>query len=200
MIRAITFDLDGVYFTEDSFLNFKNSLPSTIDQSKLIFLSKSESMMDFKRGELTEDQFWNLARQELNINLSNQQIFDLIYSSYQVNRNVVDTVKKLRTLGIKTCICTNNFPTRINACNQKFNFLSDFDVHVFSYQVGAIKPDPKIFQALIDQSGCLPSEIVFADDKQENVDSAKSLGINAFLYTGFDNFVSELKTLGVDLK
>jgi|GEM_PF-3480744 len=47
MIKAITFDLDGVYFTESSFLNFKNSLPLTVDQSKLVFLSKSDSMMAF---------------------------------------------------------------------------------------------------------------------------------------------------------
>jgi putative hydrolase of the HAD superfamily len=101
-------------------------------------------------------------------------------------------------MGIKTCICTNNFPTRINALNQKFNFLSDFDIHVFSYEIGAIKPDSKIFQTLIDRSGCLPQEIVFADDKQGNVDAALSLGINAFLYTDFENFVSELKNLGVN--
>ena len=83
MIKAITFDLDGVYFTENSFLNFKNSLPSAVDQSKLIFLSKSDSMMAFKRGELSEDQFWDLTRHELNINLSNQQIFDLIKNAYK---------------------------------------------------------------------------------------------------------------------
>lgn len=197
MIKAITFDLDGVYFTENSFLNFKNSLPSAVDQSKLIFLSKSDSMMAFKRGELSEDQFWDLTRHELNINLSNQQIFDLIKNAYQVNQGVVDMVKKVRSLGLKTCICTNNFPTRINALNSKFNFLSNFDVQVFSYQVGATKPDPKIFQALISHSGCLPGEIAFADDKLDNVNSALSLGINAFLFTGLDTFVSELKRQGV---
>jgi len=197
MIKAVTFDLDGVYFTESSFANFKNSLPLTVDQSKLIFLSKSDSMMSFKRGELSEDDFWDLARQELGLNLSNLQIFDLIKNAYQVNQNVVDTVKKVRGLGIKTCICTNNFPTRINALNSKFNFLSNFDTQVFSYQVGALKPDPKIFQALIDQSSCLPGEIAFADDKEDNVKSALSVGINAFLFTGFSTFVSELKGLGV---
>ena len=106
-------------------------------------------------------------------------------------------VKKVRSLGLKTCICTNNFPTRINALNSKFNFLSNFDVQVFSYQVGATKPDPKIFQALISHSGCLPGEIAFADDKLDNVNSALSLGINAFLFTGLDTFVSELKRQGV---
>lgn len=195
MIKAITFDLDGVYFTEDSFKNFKNSLPSSVDQSKLDFLSKSESMMAFKRGELTEDQFWSLARTELSINLSNQQIFDLIYNAYEVNQNVVDYVKKVRSEGVKTCICTNNFPTHINALNKKFNFLSDFDIQVFSYEVGAVKPDSKIFQTLIDKSGVKPEEIFYADDKEANVDAARSLGINAIVFTNFEDFVSSLTSL-----
>jgi len=116
---------------------------------------------------------------------------------YEVNQSVLDTVRKVRKLGLKTCICTNNFPTRINTLNHKFNFLSDFDVQVFSYQVGAVKPDLKIFQALIDQSGCLASEIFYADDKQVNVDSAQSLGINTHIYTDFDNFISHLNRLGI---
>lgn len=191
MIKAITFDLDGVYFAEDSFSRFKNSLPVS-DITKLDFLSKSESMMSFKRGDLTEDQFWNLARQEIGIDLSNQQIFELIYQAYEVNQDVVDYVKKVRSQGIKTCICTNNFPTRINAVDKKFSFLSDFDVQVFSYEVGAVKPDPKIFQTLIDRSGVLPEEIFYADDKEANVAAAKSLGINAIVYTDFQNFVKSL--------
>lgn len=191
MIKAVTFDLDGVYFTADSFSNFKKSLG--IDSFP------DDLMTSFKKGELTEDQFWDSVRQKFNLNLSNQEISMLLADSYQVNQNVIDTVKKVRELGVKTCICTNNFPTRINALNQKFNFLIDFDVQVFSYQVGATKPDPKIFQVLISQSDCLPDEIIFADDKQENVDSAKQLGINAFLYTNFNDFVSTLKKSGLNL-
>lgn len=189
MIKAITFDLDGVYFTADSFAQFKQSLG--------VSSFNDDYLTQFKKGELTEDQFWDLARKELNFNLTNQEIFNLLKNSYQVNQNVVDTVKKVRSLGAKTCICTNNFPTRINALNQKFNFLADFNVVVLSYQIGAVKPDPKIFQTLITRSGCLPSEIFYADDKQTNVDSALSLGINAFVYTGFEDFVNKLKTFGL---
>lgn len=191
MIRAITFDLDGVYFTEDSFLNFKNSLP-VVDSSKLDFLSKSEAMVSFKKGELSENEFWGQARQELNFCLSNQEISDLLANSYQVNPDVVATVKKIRGSGIKTCICTNNFPTRINALQNKFHFLDDFDIKIFSYEIGALKPDPRIFQALIDQSNCQPSEVIYTDDKKANVATAQFLGINAFVYQEFNHFVDKL--------
>ena len=187
MIKAITFDLDGVYFTSDSFSNFKKELG--------VENFNDAYMTQFKQGILTEDQFWDLTRQEFGVTLSNQQITNLLADSYSVNQNVVDYVKQVRSQGIKTCICTNNFPTRINALNQKYNFLSDFDVKVFSYDVGATKPDHKIFQALVDQSGFKPQEIFYADDKQVNVDAAKSLGLNAIVYTNFEDFVNSLTSL-----
>lgn len=189
MIKAVTFDLDGVYFTSESFSNFKKSLG--------VHNFNDDAMAQFKRGEISEDKFWDLTRQEFDIKLSNQEISELLADSYSVNQNVVDVVKKVRNLGIKTCICTNNFPTRINSLDNKFNFLNDFDVQIFSYQVGAMKPDLKIFQSLIEKSEYQPSEIIFADDKQANVDAALSLGINAFLYTNFDAFIKQLQYLGL---
>lgn len=201
MIKAITFDLDGVYFTADSFPRFKRSLPKNVVNSSIVdlVLSSSQQMLAFKKGELSEADYWDYVRHNLGIDLDNSQIFQLLSDSYQVDQLVVDTVKKVRSLGIKTCICTNNFPTRINALDSRFHFLSDFDVKVVSYQIGSIKPDPLIFQSLISKSHCLPEEIVFADDHLVNVTTAKSLGLNAFLYQGFDDFVRNLQRQGVSI-
>lgn len=197
MIKAITFDLDGVYFSEDSFKKFKTIFPKNTTDQNLIdhVLAKSDEMMNFKRGILTEAQYWDFVNQSFGQFLSIGAITRLLMDSYSVNQNVVEYVKKVRSQGIKTCICTNNFPTRINALNKKFNFLSDFDVQVFSYEVGAVKPDLKIFQTLIDKSGVSPQEIRYTDDKEANVEVAKSLGINAEIYINFDKFASSLTSL-----
>ena len=201
MIRAVTFDLDGVYFTEASFQTFKRNLPKTITEQKIVnhVLFKSDQILQFKKGELSENQYWDYVRLSLGCTLTNPQIFQLLAASYEVDSDVVASVKKARSLGLKTCICTNNFPTRINSLNTKFNFLADFDIQVFSYEVGATKPDPKIFQALITQSGCLPQEIFYADDKEPNVLTAQSLGLNAVIYRDFPQFLVALSSLGVNL-
>jgi len=190
MIKAITFDLDGVYFTQDSFKKFKSIFPTNNADPDFVehVLKKSDEMMNFKKGIMTETEYWEYVNKSFGQNLSIDEITNLLMEAYSTNQNVVDYVKKVRSEGIKTCICTNNFPTRINALNKKFNFLTDFDVQVFSYEVGINKPDPKIFQELINNSGVLPSELFYADDNQSCVDSAKSLGINAIFYTNFDDF------------
>ena len=75
--------------------------------------------------------------------------------------------------------------TRTRELNKKFDFFKDFDVRVFSFEVGIAKPDKEIFEELVRQTGCEANEIIYADDNESSYKSALSVGINAFLYTIF---------------
>ena len=57
-----------------------------------------------------------------------------------------------------------------------------FDVIVFSSEVGACKPDLKIFQRALEQLGVPPSETLFIDDREKNVTGANALGIHTIHY------------------
>jgi epoxide hydrolase-like predicted phosphatase len=201
MIKAVTFDLDGVYFTPESYPRFKRALPKTVTDPLIIdlVLSKSSELMRFKRGDLSESEYWDYVRHSLGVSLDNNQIGELLAESYEVDSLVVDTIKRIRSLGIKTCICTNNFPTRIKALDSKFHFLSGFNVKIISYETRSVKPEPAIFQTLIKKAGCLPSELIFADDNITNVTAAKNLGVNAFLYQSFNDFIKNLQNFGVNI-
>ena len=101
----------------------------------------------------------------------------------------------MRNSCLKTCLCSNNFVTRIRELDTKFGFLKDFDVKVFSYEVGIMKPEKGIFEALISQSGVKPEEIVYADDDESKLQGAIDLGINAFVYEGFEKFKEKVNSL-----
>ena len=61
-------------------------------------------------------------------------------------------------------------------------FLQYFDGGIVSYQVGLKKPDRKIYEILIDKYNINPSSAVFYDDKPENIQSAKEVGLNAVVF------------------
>ena len=187
-MKAVTFDLDGVYFTPQSFKNFKANLPKKVmDEYKLNWvLYKSPEMLNFKMGKMEENEYWDFVRKELGVELNNSEIFKLLRDSYEVNPEVKEYVNEVKAKGLKTCICSNNFVTRIRELNSKFDFLKDFDVKVLSYEVGIMKPEKGIFEVLIKQSGVKPEEIVYADDDESKLQGAIDLGINAFVYEGFE--------------
>lgn len=201
MIKAICFDLDGVYFLngKSNFIKALVNLGVTEDEAKQVFLKSDEMNARYKLGKMTDDEYWTWALNQWHLQMSVQEIVDLLIEGYETNPQAVDYVKKVRQAGYKTVICSNNFPARINGLQKRFGFLDDFDAIVLSYEVGFVKPDKGIFEALVKKSGVLPTEIVYSDDDESKMAGAKERGIYTFLYTDFDAFMKHLEGLGVKI-
>lgn len=199
MIKAICFDLDGVYFLngKDNFIKALVSLGVSEDEAKRVFLKSEEMNEVYKKGQMSDDEFWGWADKEWHLNMTPAQYIDILISGYEVNQEAEQYVKEVKKHGYKTVICSNNFPARINGLQERFGFLNDFDTIALSYEVGANKPDKKLYESLIEKSGVEPKEIFYSDDYVPAVTAAKDLGINAFLYTDFDSFIKQLENLGI---
>ncbi len=201
MIEAITFDLDGVYFPngKKNFLNSLAELGVAASEAKRVFLDSPEMNAQYKVGKLNDDQYWSWAVEQWGLDMTPREVVKLLISGYEVDSNVVNTIKRVRQLGYKTLVCSNNFPARVNGLQERFSFLDDFDAAVFSHEVGATKPSNRIFSELIAKAGVEASAIVFADDNSDNVLGAQQVGITAFAYQGFDDFTDRLQRLGLAL-
>lgn len=78
-----------------------------------------------------------------------------------------------------------------------FPVLDAFRYVITSFEAGSRKPDAQIYHKALNALG-LPAENVFyTDDRQELVESASSLGINSFVFTGLPQLIANLKQAGV---
>ena len=201
MIKAVCFDLDGLFFNEHSFRDFKTSISNHMNHSDLIDDVFHGSMMSgFKTNFITEEIYWDYVRQTLEVRLTNEEIFKMLRESYVVNEYVQEYVCKLREAGYATCLCSNNFITRIRELEKEFAFLRLFDTKIFSYEIGVLKPNINIFKALVERCGVNSSEIAYSDDSESNLSGAKELGIHTFLFKSIHQFEHALESLGVDTK
>jgi putative hydrolase of the HAD superfamily len=75
----------------------------------------------------------------------------------------------------------------------QYPLLGHFDDFVLSYEVGALKPDAKIYQEAIQRSGCLPGECFFTDDIAINVEAAREHGIDAVQFLSAGQLQEELR-------
>jgi len=64
-----------------------------------------------------------------------------------------------------------------------------------SYTVHLAKPDPAIYQTLLDRYGLKAEECVFLDDTVRNVEAAQALGIAGIVVTSQEQAKKELETL-----
>lgn len=200
MVKGITFDLDGVYFIngKENFIKSLVELGVSEEETVRVFFRSDRMNKEYKEGRISDQDFWEWAIGEWGINKTVEEVVDLLVRGYEVNQPVKEAVGKIRRNGYKSLICSNNFPARVNGLQRRFGFLDDFDVAVFSYEVGAVKPSEKIFRELVERSGLKPEEIIFADDNPNNLIGAEKVGITTFLYTDFDSYVRSLRGLVVD--
>lgn len=96
-------------------------------------------------------------------------------------------------------LLSNTNEAHIEFIEQRYRVLKYFDEKVLSHEVGALKPDPKIFQAAIALSGKPAERLFFTDDLPQNIDGARRSGINARQFVSESNLIEDLRAFGVDV-
>lgn len=201
-IKAICFDLDGVYFTPRGKSSFQRALTDEYGVPQGIadeFMYRSPEMTQLVRGQMTPETFWSRFRERTGITAPDQELADRWVRDYEVDQNVHATVLRARAQGLQTCVCTNNNEIRLAPLIERFHLRDTFDVIVSSHEVGHTKPSKEIFEALLEKLHVRPEELAYSDDNPDRLHGAQELGIEAFVFDNFDQFIDELKVRGVDL-
>ena len=76
---------------------------------------------------------------------------------------------------------------------ERFDFWHHFDGLVISGREGVKKPDPKIFEVLIERHNLDPARALFIDDVPVNIEAARSCGLQGHHFTGADDLRSHLE-------
>lgn len=67
-----------------------------------------------------------------------------------------------------------------------------FDATALSHEMGLVKPDPAMYQAIAKRLNVEPCECILVDDKKGHVEGAKSIGMQAVIYTTVPQLKVEL--------
>lgn len=91
----------------------------------------------------------------------------------------VDILMDIKRRGYPIYALSNWNDVKFPIAQEVFPFLRLFDGRIVSGDVKLAKPDPLIYQLLLDTYKLNPRECLFIDDRQDNVDAARALGIEA---------------------
>ena len=168
---------------------------------ELVYDSGLETKLEL--GELTGDQFFKLLCESLDRNereYQKQDVLDAISDMFTPIDSMVQVIQRTREhvdrIGVLSNTCAAHWSW---IRRQPWPIAQvDYDVKILSYEVGAMKPDPRIYEAA-EQSARTPAgNILFIDDKQENIDAARKRGWQAEQCLGGDEAAAVIeRCLGV---
>jgi glucose-1-phosphatase len=160
---------------------------------KILF--NEELMKRYEMGRISSREFYEFYCGKI----GRRPDFDALCRAgsdiFTLNRPMLPIVAQLRRAGCRLGILSNTCESHWEFCSGSYRFLTEcFEVHALSYRIGAIKPDTVIFHAAAELAGCRPEEIFFVDDIPGHVEGAKSVGIDAVLYTSAAQVADELRS------
>ena len=173
MIKMIAFDLFGVVITEGHMVS--KALMPLLPQDTSLAMVKS-FYNPYTRGEISEETFWQGIGQP-----EYEQLRQDFLNTFVLN---ADLAKVLEILSGKyrLAILSNLGKEWADTLIDKFQFTQTFSPIIISGNEGCEKPNPAIYERLLAKSQLSADEIMFIDDRLENLAAAHVLGMATVHY------------------
>lgn len=196
---VIVFDLGNVLIPFDYTIAF-NKLEKIepglgqrfLDQYK----ENYEFHRNFERGEISEDKFLTTLSGFINNKTDRETIIDAYSKIFTVNEDVAALLPELKKKYKLVLLSNTNIVHQKYGWNE-YNFLKHFDKLILSHEVGACKPEERIYKAVEEYTKRRAEEHIFIDDIIEYGEAAKNLGWDAIQFKNFEQLFNELKLRGI---
>lgn len=203
-IRAIFFDFGGVILegfdgVDHTGIEAEFGLESS---SLRRWVYRESRWNDYQIGKCTLDDWHDSIRAAMVAGGIGDQTEALLKRFVEaerlVNPEMVGLIKRLHgryALGI----ISNTVPGMEERLRRLLDFVDLFDIVVGSGDLGIAKPDPGIYLHAVKLAGVTPQQSVFADDHGELAEAARGVGMHGFHFTGYERFVEDLRSVGVEV-
>lgn len=195
MIKCVISDMGNVFLSFDNDIFFKKMAeysPYSFSEIKEFAQKNLALGREFDKGEIAPDFFCRRVQEIIKAELSPDTFFELYNDIFTLKLKELDILDRLQQHH-RMVLLSNTDIERYGFIQKAFPRINIFDVYVLSFQVGLIKPDPRIYIYAVDQAGVLPRECIFIDDLEENTRGAGLLGINTIHYTPQTDLAEELR-------
>ena len=199
MIKNVVFDIGSVLvdfrwrgLMED--LNISKEIQATFEET--VFGSKWWGELD--HGVYEECEILKNFREE---NKEHLEAFNLVWDNrdklVEPYAYAVDWIEQLKASGRKVYLLSN-YPKDMFTLHAEcgcFPFLDKVDGKVVSAFVKKIKPNADIYEFLMSEYHLKAAECVFIDDREDNIETARLLGMKGIVFQNYEQACDELKKL-----
>ncbi len=202
-VHALLFDLGGVVIGFDFGRAFQLwALRAGCDPSALEErFSLDDAYERHERGEIPASADFAALRQSLKIELSDQEF---IHGWNDVYLGLVPGIGDLLSIArqhLPLFAFTNSNPTHKATWEHLYaNALEPFDTIFVSSDLGYRKPDPEAFNLVTRTMGFDPRTVLFFDDSPDNVEGARSVGMQAVVVQSIADVRRALSQLGIEVE
>jgi len=194
-IKAVIFDMGGVLLrTEDTSARDAIAKRFGVTRQELeAVVFSNESSIRSEQGKLSDVEHWQMVMRHFGQPVGDHlPLYNEYFSGDFIDQRLLRFAASLKPQ-YKLGLLSNAWESARPLLSERFDFLDIFDHSIFSYEVKIRKPDPAIYNAILEMMMVQPQEAIFIDDLLENVEGAKAVGMVALHFESTDQVIQVIK-------
>jgi len=194
MLKTVYFDLGNVLV----FFSYPKMLEQVahctgLDAEKIKRLFFDRNLREtYETGQIDSSELYSVFHSISPRSFSFRDFMHALSDIFIPNTALWPIVERLKKEGIRLVLLSNTSDCHFNRIYSDYPICHLFDHKILSYEVGACKPDPLIFEKALAVSNCSPQECFYTDDIPEYIASARKTGLDGELFTDVPTLCSHL--------
>lgn len=189
MIKGIIFDFFGVV-CPDLMWDWLRANVRDLKNQEDYFIDLADKK---DKAEISRKEFYKKISEKTGIP---EEKVDYSKAPIEINLELLYLIANLKKK-YKIGLLSNSSAEFINEVLSKYDLRGYFDEIVISAEVKHIKPEPEIFEIILNRLGLQKEEVIFTDDKSHNTEAAEKIGIKSIRYENNRQLHKDLEDLGI---
>lgn len=201
-ISAVIFDMGGVLVYDTDRTGFEKISKLLKVDYESVKVAAEKAIPDLQTGKISEKEFLRIVASELGKSGASDKLGNIWVKHHaeyvRRNEEVFSIAKRLRIAEYMTPILSNTEEGHVKT-NRSLGLYDDFSPLILSCEVGARKPEKRIYEIALERIGFPAERCVFIDDREEFLPPAKKLGIHTIHFKNAVQLEADLRKLGIRL-
>ncbi len=199
-IEAILFDLGKVLVDFDLLPMLEKLTACCSKPADLEHLMRDAELLHrFESGQMSNAQYYEHVCSATGLNMEPAAFWSAVESIFAPGLIVSESLLESLSARYPLILVSNTNEVHARYIQANYRIFDYFRHKVLSFEVRSVKPDRRIYEKAIELSGRRPGELFFTDDRPENVEAARQLGIHAHRFISEADLVVALREAGVEV-
>jgi HAD superfamily hydrolase (TIGR01509 family) len=161
------------------------------------YIKQSTIFVRYETGAITTRQFYEEIRGVTGFRGDLPEFGECFADIFSPIEPMIQLQAALRERGLSTYVFSNTNELAAEHIRRTFPFYATFDGHILSYQHGFMKPDARLYEVVERQAGRRGAEILYVDDRPENVEAGAARGWQVILQESPEKTRAAVQKLGL---
>ena len=197
--RAIIFDIGRVLIRVDISRAMEGLASGLALTPKEVWsaIEKDPQWPDWQEGRISPLDWHLHLTKRLGTSLTFEQFTEVWNRALDPDPIHAESFLEKLSKNYRLALLSNTDPIHMSHGEARFPFFRLFPIRIYSYRVGASKPEPVIYQKALQACKVQAEEAVYIDDVAAYAEAAQRLGMSGIVFRSPEQLQSDLRMLGI---